>query len=221
VTSHTPTPINGSKTCNQTTGRRNELPDTSRDSSGHRRSTASKRFLIEGTRSSPYFWPTKMNSSRSSQRSKLMSAVRQKGTSLELVVRQNLKNLNLDYEANVRGLPGTPDIANLEKKRVIFVNGCFWHGHLNCPHGRLPASNVGFWSSKIAQNVERDRTNISRLEEKGYKVLTLWECQLGNTRWLSSKLERFFRTSRVCKTRCSSATCQLERKQTSGAEQDW
>jgi DNA mismatch endonuclease (patch repair protein) len=129
----------------------------------------------------------------SRQRSELMSRIRQRGTSLELTVRKALLELSVPYESNATGLAGTPDIANREQKWVVFINGCFWHGHAKCQHGRPPKSNSTFWREKISANRKRDRRNISELQSDGYRVLTLWECELDNRLSLSQRLEMFLK----------------------------
>src|SRR6266516_4537218 len=122
-----------------------------------------------------------------------MSRVRQRGTSLELVVRDILRDAAVKFESNATGLAGTPDIVSREHKWAIFINGCFWHGHPNCWHGRLPKSNVGFWVGKISANKERDRRKIAALRSDGFRVMSLWECQLDDKVSLSHRLASFLR----------------------------
>jgi len=129
----------------------------------------------------------------SRQRSELMSRVRQRGTSLELVVRDILRDAAVKFESNATGLAGTPDIVNREHKWAVFINGCFWHGHTNCWHGQLPKSNVAFWVRKISANKLRDQKKVSALRTNGYRVLTLWECEMEDKGSLSNRLARFIR----------------------------
>ena len=75
-------------------------------------------------------------------------------------------------------MPGKPDIVLSKYKTVIFVNGCFWHGHTNCKKAALPTSNTQFWKEKISGNIIRDTENIYKLQNMGYKVLTVWQCEL-------------------------------------------
>jgi DNA mismatch endonuclease (patch repair protein) len=75
-------------------------------------------------------------------------------------------------------LPGRPDIVLVSRKIAIFVNGCFWHGHKNCAGAKLPASNTGFWREKLSGNAVRDKKNLILLREMGYKVITVWQCDL-------------------------------------------
>lgn len=109
-------------------------------------------------------------------RSKCMARIRGKDTKPELIVRRYLHSRGYRYRKNVRRLPGTPDIVLRKYGVVIFVHGCFWHGHET--HFRLPQSNRGFWEDKITRNRERDRKNNERLRAMGWSVITVWECQL-------------------------------------------
>jgi DNA mismatch endonuclease (patch repair protein) len=126
-----------------------------------------------------------------------MSRVRQHGTSLELKVRSAVKNLGLSYSTSAKGLPGSPDLFNRSDEWAIFVNGCFWHGHASCPHGRLPKTNYGFWKAKIRSNSDRDQLKKHQLENFGYRVLTIWECELKDSGMMDSILRRFFNHSRL------------------------
>jgi DNA mismatch endonuclease (patch repair protein) len=114
----------------------------------------------------------------SAQRSANMSAIRSKNTKPELVVRRALHSRGYRYRTNVRGLPGTPDIVFTRKRLTIFVNGCFWHSH-DCKYGSVkPASNVEFWTQKRDRTSERDRRNAKILNEAGWRVVVIWECEL-------------------------------------------
>jgi DNA mismatch endonuclease (patch repair protein) len=124
-----------------------------------------------------------------------MSAVRHRGTSLEIVVRTALDALAIPYTATLKELPGTPDLANQSEKWSIFVNGCFWHGHKKCAHGRLPKTNRAFWREKILSNRKRDHRNELRLKDMGYRVLTIWECELRPPLMLGEMLAHFFSIS--------------------------
>ena len=107
-----------------------------------------------------------------------MSHITGKETKPEIIVRKYLFAKGLRYRKNVKQLPGTPDIVIHKYKATIFVNGCFWHGHENCKFSRLPSTNVAYWENKIYANIERDKRKISELENLGYKVLIIWQCQL-------------------------------------------
>ena len=123
------------------------------------------------------------------QRSKLMARVRQRGTAPELAVRLILDRLGHDYATNGRELPGSPDLYDSHTKRALFVHGCYWHRHRGCRATTTPASNRDFWVQKFEQNVARDRRKVRTLRRMGYRVLTVWECQLKSPEKLA-RLER-------------------------------
>jgi DNA mismatch endonuclease, patch repair protein len=107
-----------------------------------------------------------------------MSAIRSRNTKPELLVRYFLTKSGVRFRCNVKGLPGKPDIAIKKYKLALDVHGCFWHGHENCKHFRLPKSNTDFWEEKINSNVARDRINKHKLEQLGFTYFVVWECQL-------------------------------------------
>lgn len=109
-----------------------------------------------------------------------MAAIKGKGTKSEMIVRKYLFSRGLSFRVQVRKLPGTPDIVLSKYKTVIFVNGCFWHGHEGCRYFRLPKSNVEFWKEKIERNIERDKESMQALFDLGWKVIRVWECELRN-----------------------------------------
>ena len=115
------------------------------------------------------------------QRSKMMAAVRSEDTRPELLVRRELHARGYRFRLHRRDLPGTPDIVFPSRKSVIFVNGCFWHGH-ECPSGALPATRRAFWEAKIARNKDRDARSRAELEASGWSVLVVWECDLRQPR---------------------------------------
>jgi DNA mismatch endonuclease (patch repair protein) len=112
------------------------------------------------------------------QRSKCMKNIRSKNTTPELIVRKFLYNKGYRYRLHDKKLPGKPDIVLRKFNTVIFINGCFWHGHKNCSEAKKPKSNSEFWKTKIVSNQQRDRKNIESLSKLGWRVLTIWECQL-------------------------------------------
>lgn len=114
------------------------------------------------------------------KRSWLMSRVKGRDTTPELIVRRMLYALGYRYRLHRKDLPGKPDIVFGPKKKVVFVHGCYWHGH-NCLKGRLSKTNTSFWSEKIATNKARDRRNTRRLVILEWKVLVVWQCKLKNT----------------------------------------
>lgn len=109
-------------------------------------------------------------------RSRIMSRIRGKNTGPEMRVRKALTALGYRYRIHARGLPGTPDLLFARRKKVVRVNGCFWHGHY-CKT-KVPASNQGFWIPKLEANALRDVRNERRLRRAGYGVITVWECQI-------------------------------------------
>lgn len=112
------------------------------------------------------------------KRSEIMSHVTGKETKPEIIVRKYLFARGLRYRKNVKRLPGTPDIVFPKYKTAVFVNGCFWHGHKGCKYSHLPSTNLEYWEKKISDNLERDERQKRELEELGYRVLTVWQCQL-------------------------------------------
>lgn len=126
-------------------------------------------------------------------RSALMKRVRQKRTAAEERVLVLLREIGARYRINVRGLPGTPDVANRRRRKAIFVNGCFWHAHRNCARATVPTANRSFWSKKLQANVERDRRKVAALKRAGFEVLVIWECQLADPVKLRTKLVSFWR----------------------------
>ena len=112
------------------------------------------------------------------QRHLCMSHIRSKDTKPEQLVRQALWHKGFRYRLHVKDLPGKPDIVLPKYKTAIFVNGCFWHGHKGCKDFVIPKSNTSFWLEKIGKNKTRDEQNITALISAGWKVITIWECEL-------------------------------------------
>lgn len=112
------------------------------------------------------------------QRHRCMSAIRGKNTKPEMVVRKFLFGRGFRYRLNHPRLPGHPDIVLRKYRTVIFVNGCFWHGHDNCKYYRLPKTNVDFWRKKVERNKKRDVEEQRQLATMGWHCITIWECQL-------------------------------------------
>ena len=119
-----------------------------------------------------------------------MASVGQKDTVPEMVVRRLLHGMGFRYGLHSRELPGKPDLVFRSRRKVIFVNGCFWHGH-NCRKGRLPTSNVDYWTEKIARNRERDAQNVNDLENLGWRVFVVWECETRELESLGQRLVTF------------------------------
>lgn len=113
-----------------------------------------------------------------SQRSAHMAKIRSKNTKPELQLRRALHAVGYRYRLHDPALPGRPDLVFAARRKVIFVNGCFWHGH-NCPEGsRLPKSNTEFWADKRRRNQERDSLQRLKLTEMGWTYLDVWECEV-------------------------------------------
>ena len=106
-----------------------------------------------------------------------MAKVKQKNTAPEIIVRKFLFSKGFRYRINVKSLSGTPDIVLSKYKTVIFVHGCFWHGH-TCRAGHLPSSNLDYWVTKIEKNIERDNRKINELEKLGWNVVVIWQCEI-------------------------------------------
>ena len=111
-------------------------------------------------------------------RSYNMSRIKGKNTKPEEIVRKYLFSKGFRYRKNDKKLPGTPDIVLPKYKTVIFVNGCFWHGHKDCRYFVVPKTNTDFWLNKINTNIERDKRKQEALKELGWNVIVVWECEL-------------------------------------------
>jgi len=111
------------------------------------------------------------------KRSENMRRIRSKGMKPELLVRSIAHRMGYRFRLHARDLPGRPDLVFRSRRKIIFVNGCFWHGH-SCKEGRrVPKSNVDYWMQKIAKNKVRDAKNRRKLKADGWSVLTIWECE--------------------------------------------
>jgi DNA mismatch endonuclease, patch repair protein len=118
-------------------------------------------------------------------RSKMMSGIRSKNTKPELVIRYGLHALGLRYRIHDHKLYGKPDLVFPRYKTVVFVHGCFWHGH-NCHLFKLPSTNSSFWETKISKNKFNDKKNIDLLLVAGWKVIVVWECVLKRSKLIPS-----------------------------------
>ncbi|WP_309386532.1 very short patch repair endonuclease [Cerasicoccus frondis] len=124
-------------------------------------------------------------------RSRIMRRVKSADTKPELTVRRLVHGLGFRYRLHVKDLPGKPDLAFRRRKKVIFVHGCFWHGH-DCVRGaRTPKNNRDYWLAKIARNVSRDQAHQLAYAEMGWRVLILWECELKDEAALAERLQGF------------------------------
>lgn len=113
-----------------------------------------------------------------SQRSFNMSMIKGKDTKPELLVRRFLFGNGFRYRVNVRSLPGKPDIVLRKYGVVIFINGCFWHGHENCKYFKIPKTRTDWWKDKIERNIKRDTKVRDELRQIGWRTMVIWECQL-------------------------------------------
>ena len=128
------------------------------------------------------------------ERSRCMRAIKGRDTKPEMIVRRYLFSRGLRYRVNNRKLPGSPDIVLKKYKTVVFIDGCFWHGHKGCKHYRLPQSNTEFWRKKITGNAARDYVNNIDLQLAGWKVIRIWECQIKTKEQREETLERLYQT---------------------------
>lgn len=112
------------------------------------------------------------------QRHRCMASIHSRDTKPEMTVRRWLHSRGFRYRVNVKRLPGSPDIVLRKYRTVIFVHGCFWHGHEGCRYFVLPKSNTEFWTAKITRNRERDAERRQQLSRMGWHTIVLWECQL-------------------------------------------
>ena len=125
------------------------------------------------------------------KRSWIMSRVKGRDTKPEILVRSFLHRMGYRFRIHRRDLPGNPDIVLPRFGKVVFVHGCFWHGHKACPRSKRPTTNEDFWNKKLDGNIERDKRFRLELRRMGWKVLVVWECETRKPEKLLRKLERF------------------------------
>lgn len=130
------------------------------------------------------------------ERSKMMSKIKSKNTAPEMIVRRYLHNKGFRYRLHDKKLPGKPDLILPKYKAVIFIHGCFWHGHEGCKYYRIPKSNIDYWTKKLKGNISRDKQDQQSLQAMGWRVLIVWECEL----------------KRNAQTRCSTLVNQIGNK---------
>lgn len=123
-----------------------------------------------------------------------MRRIRSKDTAPEMAVRRAVHAMGYRYRLHRKDLPGNPDLVFGPRRKAIFVHGCYWHQHPGCREGRLPSSNLGYWSSKLASNVRRDQMAMDELAAMGWKVLVVWECEALVQGTLEQSLRAFLET---------------------------
>lgn len=123
-----------------------------------------------------------------------MQAVKTSDTGPEIVVRKLLHSMGFRFRLHRRELPGKPDIVFPSRRKVVFVHGCFWHGH-ECGKGKLPKSRLDYWGPKIAANKQRDARDEAELAARGWQSMTVWQCELGDLERLSVSLRAFLAES--------------------------
>jgi DNA mismatch endonuclease (patch repair protein) len=128
-------------------------------------------------------------------RSAHMAKIRSKDTKPEVLVRRLLFRLGYRFRLHGKGLPGRPDIVFKARRKVVFVHGCFWHGHAGCASAHMPKTRPDFWAEKFSKNAQRDEKNVAALEALGYDVAVVWECEAACP-GLARKLESFLGPTR-------------------------
>jgi len=118
-----------------------------------------------------------------------MSRIRSQNTKPEMLVRRFLHARGFRFRLHARDLPGRPDLVLPKYRAVVFVEGCFWHGH-SCQKGRVPGTNSDFWQAKVAANQARDKRNQRALRRDGWRVIRVWECQLAKSKTRDATLAR-------------------------------
>jgi DNA mismatch endonuclease (patch repair protein) len=131
-----------------------------------------------------------MDTLSKTQRSANMRAVHSKHTGPEMAVRRAAHRLGLRFRLHRDDLPGRPDLVFPKWRTVVFVNGCFWHGHMGCRRSKLPSSNVDFWREKLSRNRQRDRKNYRALRKMGWHVALIWQCNIGDDRAAAEAVKR-------------------------------
>ncbi len=126
------------------------------------------------------------------QRRRNMSAIRSKDTTPEMIVRKLVHGMGYRYRLHRKDLPGKPDLVFPRMKKIVFVNGCYWHMH-NCKYGKVvPKTNAKFWRDKRTSTVTRDKKNIQQLKKLGWDVLVVWECQTNVLPIIKREISHFF-----------------------------
>lgn len=136
-----------------------------------------------------------MDTRTKEQRRRIMQSVGTAHTEPEMIVRRALYAEGYRYRLHRKDLPGKPDIVFAKRRKIIFVHGCFWHGH-NCPKGRLPKSRLDYWGPKIERNRQRDCDSERALHMQGWEVMTVWQCEIKALPLLICRLSEFLGPSK-------------------------
>ena len=130
-------------------------------------------------------------------RPEIMSRIRSRDTTPELTVRSAVHKLGFRFRLHRRDLPGTPDLVFPGLRAVIFVHGCFWHHHPHCPRAFVPATRTKYWLAKFARSIERDADAAAALKAAGWKVLTVWKCELKRPNTTTRRIGKFLRNAAI------------------------
>ena len=125
------------------------------------------------------------------KRREIMASIKGSNTKPEIIVRSLIHRMGFRFSLRRKDLPGKPDIVLPRYKKVIFVHGCFWHGHHRCKRATIPKTNTDFWQNKIHKNTARDRLVKKQLRQLGWQILVAWQCELKKPNRLTKKLEKF------------------------------
>lgn len=130
------------------------------------------------------------------RRSENMRRIRSKDTKPEFTVRRTVHKMGFRYRLHQKNLPGKPDLVFSSRRKIIFVHGCFWHGHkkTSCLDGRIPKSRRNYWVPKLTRNRERDEAAVGQLKKDGWRVLVIWECETAEIETLAGRIRRFLQT---------------------------
>lgn len=137
-----------------------------------------------------------MDNVNESQRSKIMARIPGKNTKPELIVRKLVHALGFRFRLHRRDLPGTPDLVLPRHRKVILVHGCFWHHHADCRYAYTPKTRTEFWLAKFARNIANDDRALRLLTERGWDILTIWECEVRDPDMLAQRVQEFLVSKR-------------------------
>jgi DNA mismatch endonuclease (patch repair protein) len=133
----------------------------------------------------------------SEERSRIMSRVKGQNTKPEKVIRSLLHSMGYRFRLHRKDLPGKPDIVLPKHRKVIFVHGCFWHGHENCRRAARPKANAEFWNKKLDSNIARDTNTQAELKKLGWQFLVIWQCEMKDIEKLRQQLAHFLQEGKL------------------------